>query len=227
MNSSILGMTDADVTRGFVQLYNRFPSDKEAQEQLAKLFDVSPKTIRDQFQRTAKGKNISATLLAKMCWLIYMARASQTHVRDPELLDPSSELRQEALYALRAELREEIEEELREEIEALKEEMAERRMKEKAEKQTMKQREENVTRRERKVAQSGHRRRIILEEMTEGGLLEPSATKSLLGAKLELEAGDQCENQEAQMKSVARMEKEKVFNILSSPIRAILALFMR
>ena len=212
LNSGLLGMTDAVVTEHFGRLYDWYPSDDEAEEKLAALFDVSPNTIRIQNRKRLQGADLTATILNKMCWLIEKAQIEQTYLSDSALLQHGPFLRRKALDELRAELQGAIEAreadlKRREKDSAEKMEVAwaevkvqtERwqrgladlaRQKEALEagKTAMARDKEEVERRESDVTRKENRARIVLEEFRkEDGLLDPSPTKSTLRAFLELE----------------------------------------
>lgn len=252
MDSSFIGMTDEEVTTWFGRLFDHYiPADldgderKEAVAELADLFRTTSITldIRQNEKKRLAGGNITGTVKDKMCFLLEKMQAYRLRIGDERIWWHSERLRRGAEASLTAELLADIqareaalERRRRANDASVEKERAEMRWREnelaaqesslEAAKEDIAERERNMARREttiadREAAVTGreNRRRIVLEEMQEGGLLGASPGKSLFLAKLELESANHQQRQRWE-------EKENVFNILTAPVRGVLALLM-
>ena len=248
MNSSFVGMTDAEVTEVFGMIFDHYvPPELDAEEmagerkaaveELAGLYMTTPVTLdlRQNRDKRMKGLNITGTVADATRMIIEKMQAYGLRIDDERIWWQTARLRQESEDRLRARLQADIEsaEVERVTIEAQRHDLQVRESgfghetaSLEARERLVRKRERDVGRREAAVAQKEHRRSVILEEMKEGGLLGASPMKSLCRAKLELEAVGEREGQNAQVAAVAQIEKERVFNIVTYPIRAILAAFM-
>ena len=241
MDSSFVNKTDAEVTEIFGQIFDHYvPPELNADErkaavaELASLYMTTPVTLDERqnsdFRR--RGLNISGTVYRTTCEIIEKMQAYDLQVDDPRIWWHTARLRQESEDRLRAQLQDDMERREREfseraaaawtaiearwdDLEAQESEIAD-----------LDARERDVERREVTVARRENRRTIILEEMQEGGMLGTSPMKSLYRAKLELEAVERHWDPEACMALVAREDKERVFNIVTYPVRGALAIFM-
>lgn len=211
--------------------------------------------FRQNTEKRLAGGNITATVYLMMCYLIEKMQTYGLEVDDERIWWHSSRLATElrSLIPLRDELdrreadlaqRETDLAEAIENVEADKRAWERRREEERRQldedKQAFQLREEGLKREERRVATEAEavererssmrdvstRRRIVLEEMEDGGMLEASPYVSLLLAKLALEQNLPSYERGSANAWRARLEKERVFNLLASPIRLVLAIFM-
>lgn len=252
MHSSFVGKTDAEVTEVFGRIFEhhvppgldvegRAADRRAAVEELAKLYMTTPVTldVRQNREKRLAGSNVTGTVYETTCAIIEKMEAYGLEIGDERIWWHTARLRQESEDRLRADIeRREREfagrvEAARAAIEAQREDLRVRESGIGHEKADLEARERRVAERERDVgrweAAAAHReerRSVILEEMREGGLLGASPIKSLYLARLELEADDERADQEARTEAVARIEKERVFNILTYPVRGLLAIFM-
>lgn len=223
---------------------------------LAKRFGVTTTTldIRQNTEKRLAGENISATVYLVMCYLIEKMQTYGLDVDDERIWWHTSRLTAElqGLNPLRDELERRSadlvqgEQDLAEATEAAQvDKRAWERQREAEERQLDKDmqtyhvRNEDLKREERRVAREANaveqerasmrsdptRRQIILEEMQDGGLLGDSPYVSLLLAKLALERGSSHDRAPTDAWR-DRLEKEQVFNLLTYPIRIVLAIFM-
>ena len=128
MAGEMFGITREKATKVFGEQHDTYPSDKDAEEGLAKLTGATERIIENQNKRRLAGRTISGELYPRMCCLIAMSEAFGLKIDESLISQPVSALLEEH----REKVEEELENNLREREQAQAEDRAELGRKEEA-----------------------------------------------------------------------------------------------